>query len=886
MDVRTRSIRFALLLVCSPGAACATGGLPEGLAPAPDGTGPAIVWDLEAVPLPVIPLPNDAASWPDPTSPTGLRINASTVATTRLESRLRALYDRLDGWGASMPVTIPFDGPIDVAGLMGRQGPGRLGARAVREHAIYLVDLETGLPVPLDVQTGLNPIVAARTDGYFTGDPRASGSNLLFETVDEDLDDDGRLDPGEDGDLDGVLDEPNTPDGRLDGRPHETVDRLLTFYERQTNTLVLRPLLPLAERRRYAVVVTTRLRGAGGGTVRSPFAWVNPLPQNEVLAALPRIFAAHPDLYGDLAERGFERVAFAWAFTTQSVRADLEAIREGLYGRGPLARLAREFPPVLVPAPLHGGRRPGDCPEPGRMYTITPAELELALGTLASEAFGVSSEQVEALLRTFDAVDYFAIGFFESPYFLGDPDAEHVDETFDVHLPTGRARVRRDLVPMVITVPKPTERARQPFPVTFYAHGYGNLAIESLGFAGLVARQGIATVSIDAQGHGLPLTAAQVTLLEALFDSQCLYPMGRALRNGRARDLNADRSADSAGLFFSAYQFHTRDALRQTVVDWLQAIRVVRHFSGAPGYPDPTPWVPGRIPLRYARGETLAFDGDVDGDGDVDRAGDFDGNGIADFGGWDARYAMWGVSLGGIVTSLVTGFEPAIRTAVPVAGGGGLFDIGLRTDLRTGRDPIWLRVMGPLLIGGPSSGPSSETSCEAGARSLRFEVPDLNQRARVEFACLAPDALQPGDLVVVRNFANRETRCAWAGADGRFGLGIPADEGDPLELSIWRSVTDVDGTHCEVRAGPTEPHVRISTWQVDPPSGSGGCRSCARYQDRTFERGEPLVAPTEGLGLRRQSPELRRLASLAQMALDPADPIHAARHWILDPPTA
>jgi hypothetical protein len=47
--------------------------------------------------------------------------------------------------------------------------------------------------------------------------------------------------------------------------------------------------------------------------------------------------------------------------------------------------------------------------------------------------------------------------------------------------------------------------------------------------------------------------------------------------------------------------------------------------------------------------------------------------------------------------------------------------------------------------------------------------------------------------------------------------------------------------------------------------------------------GSPLVAPQEGYGLRRQTPEFRRLMMLTQAALDPADPINFARHYMLAP---
>ena len=36
----------------------------------------------------------------------------------------------------------------------------------------------------------------------------------------------------------------------------------MPFYEKQTNTLILRPLVPLHERTTYAVVVTRRLKDA------------------------------------------------------------------------------------------------------------------------------------------------------------------------------------------------------------------------------------------------------------------------------------------------------------------------------------------------------------------------------------------------------------------------------------------------------------------------------------------------------------------------------------------------------------------------------------------------------------------------------------------------
>jgi hypothetical protein len=845
------------------------------------------VWDLEAEPLPEIPLPNDVATWPDPSSPTGRRINASILAPSGMERRLRQSFDRLDGWGTFAPISLSFEAPIDTDAMIERQGRGRFASADFARHAVYLVDLETGVPVPLDVNSDLFPRVVADPNGYYENDPRAGSSNLLFETVDEDLDDDGVLDPGEDSDFDGLLDEPNTLDGRLLGTPNETVDRMLWFYERETRTLLLRPIVPLREAHAYAVVITDRLVGEDGEPVRSPFEHVHHVGQREELGSLPTLFADRPHIYGDLATRGWEGVAFAWTFTTQSTRADLVALRDGLYGRGPFARLAEEFPARMTPAPLRGGTRTAPC-EPGpQLYTVTPSELADALEGLPTDGFGVPAEQLDAVIETLErSVSHMAFGFYESPYLLGDPDRESPNDEWQLDRATGEARVERDLVPIFIVIPKETTVHRQPFPVTMYAHGYGSLNLEALAFAGLIASHGVATVSIDAQGHGIPLDASLRPVLEAVLSESCLAPLGRALAIDRARDLNGDGSVDSAGLFFSAYMFHTRDALRQSVLDILQAVRIVRSWQGHPDFPSGRPWEPGEV----ARGEgsPLRFDGDVNGDGAVDLAGDFDGDGVPDLGGWDRPYFQWGSSLGGILSMVVAGVEPSVVAAAPVSGGAGLFDVGLRTSLSTARNPVWLRVMGPIVASRPTSEPGNDTGCTEGARSIRFEVPDLSELVRTEIACVPATNLDEGDAVVLTNLENGEVRCAGVEADGRFRLQVAASIGDPLSIAVYAGGADrLDYEHCTFEGEEPPVNDVIDTWRSQRgPAGPGRCPRCASYRNRVYEPGSRLVSPVEGLGARRQTPELRRLAGLAQIALDPGDPINYARHVFLEPATA
>src|SRR5205085_2798675 len=112
--------------------------------------GPRVAWDLGALPFPELPIPNDVASYPDPTSPTGIRINASMIAPTMYEQRLRAQFDHMDGWGTFMPITVRVDQDLDVVDLAQRHAD----EFDFTNDAIYLVNLETGIPVPIDIGNG------------------------------------------------------------------------------------------------------------------------------------------------------------------------------------------------------------------------------------------------------------------------------------------------------------------------------------------------------------------------------------------------------------------------------------------------------------------------------------------------------------------------------------------------------------------------------------------------------------------------------------------------------------------------------------------------------------------------------------------------------------
>ena len=144
--------------------------------------------------------------------------------------------------------------------------------------------------------------------------------------------------------------------------------------------------------------------------------------------------------------------------------------------------------------------------------------------------------------------------------------------------------------------------------------------------ASTLARAGFATVAINAMGHG---SGPRSVLRLALTNGTTLeFPAG-----GRSVDRNGDGAIESAEGCLVAEPAPTglRDCLRQTVLDLMQLVRVLR--AGV----------------------------DLDGDGTVDLDRD--------------RIYYAGQSLGALYGTVLVGLEPGIRAAVLNAGGGTVMDI-------------------------------------------------------------------------------------------------------------------------------------------------------------------------------------------------------------------
>ncbi|MEB2313742.1 MAG: hypothetical protein OZ921_06475 [Sorangiineae bacterium] len=789
-------------------AGCSSEG-PEWLGRTASGSGPVVNFDVYRRPFAEIPLPNDFATRYDASSPTGRRLNASIlVAPTRWEQETRAELDKLSGWGTLAPITVSFSEPIDPKVIIDTHRGDRYD---YDDDPVLVLDVSPGSPgycepVPLDLGDGNYPQVLANTS-IFESDPRDGLQTLTIEETEEDLNGNGALDPGEDTDMDGVLDHPNTLDGKV-GSPR------LEFYERETNTLIMKPVMPMREATTYAVVVTKRLVSPSGEPVRSPFEGVHHAAQTVALEPLPKCL-------GKLG-LGMTDVAFTWTFTTQNISRDYALVRDGLYGKGPLRQSGKDFPAALS--------RLGDVRDakPGVVNTqIVPSSEFISLALNLLDVTGSSDSEKQVFEATMKNVDFVVAGAIRSPQYFPRTDASGEMLPLYHQVWNLDAPPRSEEVPFWMFVPK---RRTGPAPVALFIHGHGGSKFDALPFAGALASYGIATIGIDGPGHGVGLPAGQLTLVRGLFKDAGLSGLADALLGGRAIDWTGDGNVDSGDDFWTSYVFHTRDMVRQTVLDTMQVVRTLRAFDGK-----------------------NRWDYDPAHTGSPGLAGDFDGDGAVDVGG-SASFHLLGGSLGGIVGATIGGLEPAIDDVVSIVPGGMLWEIGTRSTLSGIRDAMVLRALGPIFFADVAQG------------ALMVHVNSGNTSDVVLKIAELPE-LAPGDTVVLRNRDTGEYRCAAVQPSGTFRVAVSSDTGNALELQVFHGVLPPRTPEgCEL--GKDSPYVDIATFGNE-----------VNLDGKTWDEGSPLVALTDGFGLRRATPDLRRFLGLSQVALDPADPMNHAPYW-------
>jgi len=853
-----------------------------------------VKFDFDHRPLPDIPLPNDIATRPDSTSRTGLRINASMSAPTGYERRTRTLIDGMDGWGVYQPISVPFDGPIDINSVIARHSEDDYDTG---NDAIYLINIDRdsenfGELTHLDVGNGNYPVVGEDMSKYGDNDTREWLLSIVFEEEDEDKNGNGKLDlsedenhnglldPGEDRngngiidgpedtDADGVFDKPNYRPGMSPSRDDLAgrADALMPFYERESNTLLVAPLVPLDGNTRYAVVVTRRILDEDGNPVGSPFPFINHTAQTDDLEALFEVLPAGLDA---------EDIAFTFSYTTESIIEDWILVREGLYELGPQGHIGEQFPAEIaqrfkLKTIEDGGTFEGRSP-----YILHHEDWQPLLATLSGAFFGgldPNGQAYQSIIGTHAYIDYHVMGSYISPQLFEREDEEgnrlSLDEqSWPEDMDYVPVAPRGEEIPWWGVIPRKEVSVRaegKQVPVVLLGHGYGsNRAQELMGFSGFIAQYGMATIATDNVSHGVPIPQDIVDEYGTILKQESLGPLMDALVFSRAEDLNNDDTVDSGADFWTAYLFHTRDMVRQSSLDYMQLIRVIRSWDGVKTWP-------------Y----------DVNQDGQDDLAGDFDGDGVVDIGSESPIYMMGG-SLGGIMATMMAVVEPEIEAVIPIAGGGRMSGIGSRSQQNGIPQAIVQRVMGPLF---------QVNVRDDGVTELMTQVVELNRDARIPLGTLNPcptdvspcpgqenpdQIVQAWDTVVGENLDNGELGCSYVvpdddaenGISARARVGVASDLGDRIELRFYRgSVLKPGNEDCEV-LDDVEPFQVIN--RLEPPLDGEG--NPVTFEGLPVAGGE-LVALAEGFGLQRSTPAMRRFLGLAQLVLDRCDPGVMAAH--------
>lgn len=790
--------------------------------------GPMVVFDPLRLPDPEVPFPSDLATRVAVDGRSSL--NVSEEGPTKYEQRFRRHLNEIPGFSGMTPISISFDGPVDLT--------------TVTDKTVFVVNVQEGSKrfgerLPLDLGRGWFPHEIIPTH-YLPHDPFAGATGMIVP-------------PGNDADLDG------------DGVPEAPV----YHYDNATNTLDIRPLVPMESAARYAVVITRKVKGWNDdgelAPVRSPFEAVNHDSQTkDIERALPSLREAGV---------GVKDIAFAWTLTTGDLSKTFRTLRDGLYGRGAFAWLAEQFPPGINDVYDLDVEHDGNASHPMEdfQYPVVESDtrfvLQGAFLTSVMQLIGAFQPGVDI---RFDHVDYAVFGDMVTPSFRATED-----NVWDVDLDAGTATVEPELVPWMITVPKTTEHHKPPFPVVVHAHATATSRIEALVLAEKLAQAGIATFAIDAVGHGPILTEPKKMLLDALGGGDAspsaqalvaglvrsllgpmLFPdwetripvdmslddmMAEMLANGfmqqlavkgRAVDDDGDCTIRGGEAYYTPDPFRLRDAMRQTTLDYMVAVRMLHGLSqdGVPAKVKD----PQKAAAEKLRPNLLA--------------GDFNADGVLDVGGPDVPYFMTGVSLGGIHTALTAPLEEYIVAATPVVAGAGIADIFVRTKLKDVITPLMHLASGPAVVGCPQEDGTVAVSfnddsddCQITERATyKGEDGACMEEPEVRSIVQASLHVPPKARVIVTHVPSGEHAEAEASDTGAFAIPIPSDIGDAIRI--------------EVR-------------------GKGGAPIDAA----------DLVSPYEGVAKPRNTPDFRRLVQRVANVLEGSDAITVADRVLLDP---
>lgn len=356
----------------------------------------------------------------------------------------------------------------------------------------------------------------------------------------------------------------------------------------------------LNEHSRYVLIVTDGVRDATGKKLKSIDMDNDDSDQRRETSEYRR------ELRDALRSRipANLKVAAATLFSTQSISADLYKIMQSVRNAKPGANF-------MI----------GNGGDTRAVFPVAGTSIEFKRQT-AVAGFTTSQLPIAALQVMPGAVGQIAYGTFDSPSYLN--DAKYIPAT---PTRTGQpAPQRSEKLVFQLFLPSGAKPANG-YPVAIFGHGFTDSMYGApWTVASTFAASGIATLAIQVVGHG---GGGQGMLTVTSGGNTVTLPAG-----GRGYDQNGDGAIDSTEGVNAAAPYTVlgnRDGLRQTVVDLMQLVSVVRNGM------------------------------DVDGDGkaDLDRE----------------RIYYSGQSFGGIYGTMLLGVEPRIKAGVPNVPGGSITEV-------------------------------------------------------------------------------------------------------------------------------------------------------------------------------------------------------------------
>ena len=376
-------------------------------------------------------------------------------------------------------------------------------------------------------------------------------------------------------------------------------------YDPVTNIATARSNDFLDQHRHYAILVTDAVQDAAGDPVTADpnFTACIESPASDYCSLLAQVVGNYS------GAAGTQNIVAASVFTTLTATTWLEQARD-LLGQTPVG-----FQAVGTPV---------------KAANITTATLKAQVGANPT-TFQSFPQTIPSVV--FDGVDRMVFGTYQSPNFLN-------QQQYIPNLPTATALTlpsSNNTISFHAFIPASAAPATG-YPVIIFGHGFGESGLESPTLvASNFAKAGFVTLAINAVGHAYgPQSVLQLGLRGASGTTDFVA-------GGRGVDLNGDGVITSnEGCFVGwPYPAGLRDCLRQTVVDLMQLVHLVRAGTAIEG----------------ASGARL------------------DPNKI--------YYS--GVSLGAIYGSMLEAIDPSVRAAGLSSGGGSVVDIARWTaagDLR------------------------------------------------------------------------------------------------------------------------------------------------------------------------------------------------------------